>query len=122
MMQFKADTPIYLQIVDYAYARILDGSWAPDSRLPSVRELSAQMAVNTHTVLKAYEYLESHGVIAPRRGMGFFAVPDAADRVNADRREHFFSETLGAVFAQMRLLGITIDEVVEHYESSEKGQ
>ncbi len=118
-MDFKTDIPIYLQIVDYAYARILSGEWQPDCRVPSVRELGVQMAVNSHTVLKAYEDLEGHGVIVSRRGMGFFVTPDAPERVNADRREHFFNDTLPGIFTQMRLLGITIDDVVARFSAED---
>lgn len=119
MMEFKNDIPIYRQIVDYAYSRILQGEWRAGERVPSVRELSAQMAVNTHTVLKAYEYLETHGIIEARRGMGFYATADAAERVEADRREHFFNETLADLFSRMDLLGIGIDEIVEQYRHRE---
>lgn len=114
-MEFKPDIPIYVQIVDYAYARILSGEWLAGERVPSVREMASNMTVNSHTVLKAYEYLEARGVIASRRGMGFFVTPDAPARVNADRREHFFNDTLADVFERMRLLDITIEDVVEHY-------
>lgn len=118
-LEFKSDTPIYRQIVEYAYARILSGEWPSGERVPSVRELAASMAVNSHTVLKAYDYLEAHGVIAPRRGMGFFTAPDARERVDADRRENFFDTTLREVFAQMKMLGVGIEDVVEHYRKYE---
>lgn len=114
-MEFKPDIPIYVQIVDYAYARILSGEWPADERVPSVREMAGRMSVNSHTVLKAYEYLEARGVIVPKRGMGFFVTADAPERVNADRREHFFNDTLRDVFGRMRLLDISIEEVVRRY-------
>lgn len=114
-MDFKPDKPIYRQIVDYAYTSILSDRWPLNERVPSVREMAAELAVNSHTVLKAYEYLQSHGVIASRRGMGFFLEPDAKERVNADRREYFFDTTLADMFSQMDLLGIGIDEIIRHY-------
>ncbi len=114
-MEFKNDKPIYRQITDYAFGCILSGSWAPGCRVPSVRELAVEMGVNTHTVLKAYEELEARGIIAPRRGMGFFLADDARGRVDAERREEFFSDVLDNVFDTMDQLGITIDQLVEHY-------
>ncbi len=112
-MEFTQDKPIYRQIIDACYARILTGEWRAGERVPSVRELAVEVAVNTHTILKAYEYLQTHEIIVSRRGMGFYLTADAVDKVNAARREEFFNTTLPAVAAEMRLLGITVDEVVE---------
>lgn len=114
-MEFRTDRPIYRQIIDYAFAAILSEQWRPGERVPSVRELGTELAVNTHTVLKAYEYLTDRGIIAVRRGMGYFLDADAKSKVNADRREYFFETSLADLFEQMDLLGITIDDVVEHY-------
>jgi hypothetical protein len=116
-MDFKPDKPIYRQIIDYAFTAILSEQWREGGRVPSVRELGADLAVNTHTVLKAYEYLQERGIIAVRRGMGYFLEPDAKDKVNADRREHFFETTLDDLFTQMDLLGITLDDLIAHYHS-----
>lgn len=112
-MEFTQDKPIYRQIIDSCYARILTGEWRPGERVPSVRELAVAVAVNTHTILKAYEYLQTHEIIVSRRGMGFYLTADAVDKVNATRREEFFNITLPAVAAEMKLLGISVEEVVE---------
>lgn len=114
-MEFKTDRPIYRQIIDFAYSRILSGQWQPGEKVPSVRELSVELAVNSHTVLKAYDHLQAHGIIAPRRGMGFFLADNAPEQVNADRRSEFFDTELEELFKRMDLLGISIDEIVEKY-------
>lgn len=44
-MDFHAEKPIYQQIVDYAFAKILSGEWPEGKRIPSVRELAALMCV-----------------------------------------------------------------------------
>ena len=71
-MEFKTDRPIYRQIIDYAFGCILGGGWTPGAKVPSVRELAVELAVNSHTILKAYDHLQDNGIIVPRRGMGFF--------------------------------------------------
>lgn len=114
-MEFRTDKPIYRQIIDYAYAAILSDRWPQGGRVPSVRELGTELAVNTHTVLKAYEYLTARDIVAVRRGMGYYLADDAKEKVNADRRLYFFETSLADLFAQMDLLGITIDDVVQHY-------
>lgn len=114
-MDFKSDRPIYRQIVDYCFNCILSGAWTAGERVPSVRELALAMSVNTHTVLKAYEFLQSHNIIESRRGMGYYLCMDAPVRVNATRREEFFETVVPNLFQQMNLLGITLDELVEAY-------
>lgn len=111
-MNFKSDTPIYLQIANWCFTCIASGQWIPDERIPSVRELAVALTVNTHTVLKALEYLQKHEIIAPRRGLGYFLAPDARTRVSEARKEQFFSDTLPSIASEMQMLGISIDEVV----------
>lgn len=76
-MEFTTDKPIYRQIADYCCEQVLTGAWPSGGKVPSVRELALDMAVNTHTVLKAYDQLQADGIIAPRRGMGYYAADDA---------------------------------------------
>lgn len=111
-MDFHAEKPIYQQIVDYAFAKILSDEWNPGQRIPSVRELAAQMSVNTHTVLKAYDYLQLHEILIVKRGMGYFLADDAREMVNKSRREAFLSTTATAFFKEMKLLGLTIEDVL----------
>ncbi len=119
-MEFSNDRPIYRQIVDFAFARILDGDWLPDARVPSVRELATALTVNSHTVLKAYDELERLGIIASRRGMGFFLAADARTIILAEERREFFDVTLANLFSRMETLGIGIDDVVYGYLNRNK--
>lgn len=113
-MEFTANKPIYRQIADTCLGRIITGEWAPGERVPSVREVAVELAVNTHTVLKAYEFLQLHDLITPRRGLGFFLEPDAPARVQTLRREEFFSSALPGLAAEMKLLGISPEELSDH--------
>lgn len=120
-MDFKTDKPIYRQIVDYCFACILTRKWLPGEKVPSVREMALQMAVNTHTVIKAFDFLQDAGVIYPKRGMGFFLADDAESQVDRIRREQFFTETLDHLFSEMNMLGISMDSVVEHWNARKCG-
>lgn len=115
-MEFRTDRPIYKQIVDYAFGCIIGGGWRPGEKVPSVRELAVSLAVNSHTVLKAYDQLQMQGIIISRRGMGFYLADDAPERVHAEQREEFFESTLTGVFESMDSLGISIDEIIARYE------
>ncbi|WP_297073524.1 GntR family transcriptional regulator [uncultured Duncaniella sp.] len=119
-MDFTPNKPIYRQIIDYSFGQILTGAWAAGERIPSVRELSVFLSVNSHTVLKAYEYLQNEGIIVPKRGMGFYLTTDALDHVNQARRQEFFDTTLRDLFNEMKLLDISIDEVIQQFNKQKQ--
>lgn len=114
-MVFKTNKPIYQQIVDFCFSKILTGEWQGEERVVSIRELSAQLAVNSRTVLKAYEYLQAENIIYPERGMGFFLSKDAVKKVMKIQKKDFFENQLAEMFQNMELLGISIDEITERY-------
>lgn len=116
MVEFTSDKPIYRQIIDYAFACILGGGWQSGQKVLSVRELAVALAVNTHTVLKAYDELQAHGIIVPRRGMGFFLADDAQARVHAEQNQEFFDTTLTEIFTRMESLGIDFAQLEAAYK------
>lgn len=119
-MDFKSNKPIYQQIVDFCFSKILTHEWRAEERVVSVREFSTRLAVNSRTVLKAYEYLQAEGIIYPERGMGFFLAKDAVKKVMKIQKKEFFENQLAETFRNMELLGIGIDEIVERYSKLKK--
>ena len=114
-MDFKTNKPIYQQIVDFCFSKILTREWTVGERIVSVRALSTQLAVNSRTVLKAYEYLQAEDIIYPERGMGFYLSKDAMKKVMKIQKKEFFENQLADLFSIMDLLGISIDEITERY-------
>lgn len=112
MIEFNDNKPIYRQIVEYAFNCIINKQWKGDHMIPSVRELTTVLSVNNRTVLRALDELQDLGIIIPKRGMGFMLAADAADKVTIARRRVFFETTMPSVIDEMRLLGISPDEVV----------
>lgn len=119
-MDFKANKPIYQQIVSLCFSKILTGEWKPEERVVSVRELSALLAVNSRTVLKAYEYLQAEKIIYPERGLGFYLSKDAVKKVMKIQKKDFFDNQLADMFRSMELLGISIEEITEQYYKLKK--
>lgn len=111
MIEFNDNKPIYRQIVDFAINRILEGDWHPGEMIPSVRELSVEMSVNTRTVQKAFDELQTLDMIAARRGMGFMLLDDAADKARLTRRREFFDVFMPKLLDEMQALGIPAEEV-----------
>ncbi len=108
---FNSEKAIYLQMADRICDEILSGTYADDSRIPSVREYAVALEVNSNTAVKAYEQLARDGIIYTRRGLGYFVTAGAKDRILASRRKQFLTQTLPDIFRQMRLLGIGIEDV-----------
>lgn len=114
-MDFSDDRPIYLQIRDNICDRILLGEWKAGERIPSVREMAADVGVNPNTMMRAYENLERSGIIFNRRGVGFFVCDDAAARMISERKAGFVENELPMIFRKMGLLGISFDELRRLY-------
>lgn len=95
---FRQDKAIYLQMADRLCDGILAGRYSPGGRIPSVRELSEMMEVNTNTVVRAYDLLTRQGIVYTRRGMGYFVSDNAPEMIKADRRRQFMEEKLPEMF------------------------
>ncbi len=112
-MSFTNDKPIYLQMADRLCDEILAGTYKDDDRIPSVREYAVMLEVNTNTAVKAYDELARANIIYNKRGLGYFVTPGARQQIMQERRRLFMEQQLPALFRQMHLLGIDIQEVVE---------
>jgi GntR family transcriptional regulator len=78
-----SDTPIFQQIVSGFERKILAGELEDGQFLPSVRELAIHHSVNPNTVSKAYQILQSQGLVEPVRGLGLrVTVPSHSDMKN----------------------------------------
>lgn len=73
----KSDRPIYLQLIEQIEIKICSGIFAPGSKLPSVRELAQEAAVNPNTMQKALSILEENGLLYTNRTSGRFITEDA---------------------------------------------
>ena len=86
-----SDRAIYIQIVERIQMQIVSGYYAPGGKLPTVRELAAEAAVNPNTMQKAFSELERSGLIITQRTSGRTVTEDDAliNRIRDDMaREH----------------------------------
>lgn len=72
-LNYRDQKPIYEQIKDGLKRLVISGAVAKDERLPSVRELASQLAINPNTIAKAFRELEQEGYIYTITGRGSFA-------------------------------------------------
>ncbi len=68
----RSSTPIYQQLMQGVKEALLRGKLRFGDKMPSVRELAGQLAINPNTIQKAYQELERQGVIESLRGRGTF--------------------------------------------------
>lgn len=69
-----SSVPAYVQLVQQVRQALLSGVLQPGDRLPTVKEVVAELAINPNTVLKAYRELEQEGLVEGRQGVGTFAL------------------------------------------------
>ncbi len=114
-MHFKPNYPIYLQVVDFVCERILTRVWAENCKIPSVKELSVMTAVNPNTVIKSLTYLLENDILLTQRGVGYFLTEDAYQKTIDLKRKQVIKEDLPDVFSNMKLLGISLEELGSFY-------
>src|SRR3984885_14890425 len=64
--------PAYLQLAQQVKQAIRMGVLDVGDKLPTVKEVVAEVAVNPNTVMKAYWQLEHEGLVEGRQGVGTF--------------------------------------------------
>lgn len=99
------------QLVQQIRALILSGDLEDSAELPSIRALAAEQKVSVITVQRAYETLERHGLIRPRRGKGFQVValhPEERKSLAIAR----FEEAVQPQLEQAQAEGLNADELL----------
>jgi GntR family transcriptional regulator len=115
-MEFREKQAIYLQIAEYVFEEILLKKWQEGDKILSIRDLAIALEVNPNTVQRTYDFLSQQGIIANRRGLGFFVEPEAEAKIVAFRREQFLKNELPNFFRNLYLLKIDIAELPSQYE------
>ena len=119
-MQFRESRAIYLQIADFICERILLKQWKTDERIPAVRELAVQLEVNPNTVMRTYEFLQQQNIIYNQRGIGYFVGVDAIKNATQYRKTEFMENELPALFRNMFMLGMDVEELKPRFEKFKK--
>ena len=108
-INYRDPRPIYEQIQSELRRLMLTGALPPGSRLPSVRELAGQLAINPNTIQRAYMELEQQGLICPVKGKGSF-VTDSS-RIRQIGMEETLSE-LKEIAEKGKALGVGEEEMI----------
>jgi DNA-binding transcriptional regulator YhcF (GntR family) len=104
--------PVSRQIANQIASHCASGNVRPGDRLPSVRELARELAVNQNTILRVYERLCGEGLLEMRHGQGTFVAARAKRGQLAVHRERLIDE-LRQLARQAVGLGLSAEEIHE---------
>ena len=118
-LNYRDSRPIYEQIRDGLRKLIVTGALSADEKLPSVRALAAQLAINPNTIQRAYEALEAEGYVYSVPGKGSFAAPNTG--VDEGRRTELF-RVFDQAAAELLFLGVKGQELCTRISRLEGGE
>lgn len=102
--------PIYIQIMERIQLDIISGVYKPGDRLPSVRELALQAAVNPNTMQKALSELERSGIVYSKRTSGRLITED--ESMLRHLKTRLAQEHILAFLEKMDRLGFSKEEIL----------
>jgi GntR family transcriptional regulator len=113
----RSSEPLFEQIAFAIKSAVARGEAAAGDKLPSVRELARELAINPNTVVRAYEHLERDGVIVRRQGAGCFLTGRGSELGSAERKRQL-QDLLRRAATEAFHLGFTADDVRAALERS----
>jgi DNA-binding transcriptional regulator YhcF (GntR family) len=116
-MEFQNGKSIFLQIADSITDKVISGEFPAGQKIPSVRELAADMGVNPNTIMRTYSELQAMEIIENQRGIGYFVNENAQKIILQGKRVEFFQQVLPEFIKQAQLLGISASELKKHIET-----
>ena len=105
-----SDKPVFIQIVEKIESDIVSGKYAPGDKLPAVRELAVEAAVNPNTMQKAFMELERLGLVHTQRTSGRFVTEDR--KLIDKTRKELAKKTAAEFLTRMEELGIDREEAI----------
>jgi len=102
--------PVYEQISRQIAFAIASGGIDSGQLIPSVRNLSRELAVNPNTVARAYRQLQDQGVLESVRGEGLVVVKGAAAKCRSSRKK-IMSDRILAVLMEARQSQLSDEEI-----------
>ena len=105
---FESDRPIYVQLQEQFKLMIVSGRYPPGEKLPAVRDIAIEAAVNPNTVQRALTELEREGLVFAQRTSGRFVTEDG--EVIEKTRNELAEELADAFLAKMAAIGFGAGE------------
>ena len=116
---FDDRMPIYRQIILRFNRAFVRGDIQPGDRIPSIRELSASLRVNTNTIQRVYQEMERDAIINSKRGTGYYFTEDK--KMTEKMRKNLTSESVERFLDEMCALGLKKNEILDELKAHLKG-
>lgn len=107
----NSERPVYLQLIEQIQAGIISGYFKPGDKLPSVRDLAADAAVNPNTMQRAFTELERTGLVYTNRTSGRFITSD--EKLIKELKEQSAINEIKDFLNKMKQLGLDTEEIIE---------
>ena len=104
--------PIFQQIIETIESDIITGVYQIDDLIISTTQISKVYSVNPTTAVKAISKMTDAGILYKKRGIGMCVAEGAREKITARRRDIFLNQTIGALLAEAKTLGISMDELI----------
>lgn len=112
---FRLDTsngvPVYRQLIDQVLGAMATAALNPGNRLPTVRQVAVDLAINPNTVVRAYKELEIRGVLTTQQGTGTF-ISNQPVKLDEAERQRRLSQFAAGVAARAGAEGFTVEEIL----------
>ena len=116
VLDYRDSRPLYQQVKDSLRRMMLTGLLEPDEKLPSVRSLATQLAINPNTIQRAYAELEAEGYIYSVAGRGSFVSAGDGEHL---RRNAELTGRLVPLLEELKSLGYTREQLLVLWEGGE---
>ena len=104
--------PIYKQISEQLKEDILAGKYKEGEYLPSIRGLAQELRTSVITTIKAYEELESEGLVTAVQGKGFYVNAQDSELLREQHIRKVEEDMMQAIKAS-RVAKMSEDELIE---------
>jgi DNA-binding transcriptional regulator YhcF (GntR family) len=118
-LAFDDRMPIYRQVILRFNQAFVRGDIKPGERIPSIREMSAYIKVNTNTMQRVYQEMERDGLINSKRGTGYFFTEDS--NMTEKTRRNLKQSSMSRFLDEMYSLGCTEKEIIDELKLYMKG-
>lgn len=107
----QTGVPAYRQIMEQIGEYRQSGVLKADDKLPSIRALAKQLAVNPGTVVKAYHEMEHEGTIYSQHGKGVFIAAMQERSLSKDEREQPIRDAARQIWQQAQRMDLSADDL-----------
>ena len=104
--------PVFIQIMEMIESDIITGVYQTDDLIISTTQISKVYSVNPTTAVKAISKLTDAGILYKKRGIGMCVAEGAREKITKRRKDVFLNQTIDALLAEAKTLGISLDELI----------